>query len=79
MHQLWWRSRLERKSHMLKVRCSKPGRDRPKSLKQVVTVQLPKARQQARASRFLGDDHYKRLACVTVGFANSRTLTAQWP
>ena len=55
------------------------GLDRPKMLKQVVTAPLPKARQQARASRFLGDDHYKRLACVTVGFANSRTLTAQWP
>ena len=45
------------------------GRDRPSSLKQVVTAQLPNARQQVRMSRVLRDDHYKGLACVTVSVA----------
>ena len=46
-----------------------PGRDRPTSLKQVVTASLPNARQQVRVSRVLGNDHYKGLTLVTVGMA----------
>ena len=42
-----------------------PGRDQPKSLKQVVTAPLPNARQQMCVSRVLGDYHYKVLARVT--------------
>ena len=38
---------------------SNPGCDRPKSLKQMVSIQLPNDRQQVRVSRFLGDDHFK--------------------
>ena len=30
-------------------------------------------------SRVLGDDHYKRMSCVTLGVARQRTLTAQGP
>ena len=37
------------------------------------------ARQSVRVSRDLGDDHYKRIPCVTVGVACQRNLTAQWP
>ena len=37
---------VERSPRMRKVGCSNPGRDRPKSLTQVVTVPLPNARQQ---------------------------------
>ena len=48
-------------------RGSIPGRDRPKSLKQVVTAALPNARQEMRLSRVLGDEHYKRMPRVTVG------------
>ena len=50
-------------------RDSIPDRDRPKSLKQVVTVRLPNARQQVRVSANLGNNHYKGLARVTVGVA----------
>ena len=42
------------------------GRDRPKSLKQVVSAPLLNARHQVWVSQFLGDDHYKGLARVTV-------------
>ena len=41
-----------------KVECKNPGSDRPKSLEQVVTAPLPN-----------GDDHYNRLARVTVDVA----------
>ena len=44
-----------------------------KSVKQVVTVPLPNARQQVGVWRFLWNDHYKRIPRVTVG-----NLTAQW-
>ena len=47
---------VERSPRMRKVGCSNPGRDRPKSLTQVVTVPLPNARHQVRMSRVLGDD-----------------------
>ena len=30
-------------------------------------------------SQVPGDDHYKRMTCVTVGVARWRILTAQWP
>ena len=40
-------------------RGSIPGRDKPKSLKQVMTAPLPNARQQVWVSRILQDDHYK--------------------
>ena len=39
-------SYLERSPRMRKVGCSNPGRDWPKSLKQVVISPLPNARQQ---------------------------------
>ena len=58
-------------------RGSNPGRDRPKSLKQVVTAPLLSARQEVRASRVLGDDHYKRMTRVTVGVARLRTFIDQ--
>ena len=40
-------------------RGSIPGRDRPDHKKQVVTAQLPNARQHVWVSRVLGDDHNK--------------------
>ena len=43
------------------------GRDRCKSWKQVVTATLLNVQQQVWASRVLGDDHFKRMARVTVG------------
>ena len=52
------------------VSSSVPGRDRPKSLKLVATASLwPNARQQVWMLRVLGNDHYKRLARVTVDVA----------
>ena len=48
------------------VRGSIPGRNRPNSLKQVVSTPTPSARQQVRVSRVLGDDHYKRMTRVRV-------------
>ena len=78
-----WRSMLERSKSprkrkvKWKVKCSNLRCDRHKSLKQVVNAPLPNARQQV--SRVFGDNHYKRMPCVTVGVARSRTLTAQWP
>ena len=42
-----------------------PGRDRAKSLKQVLTAPLPNAWQQV--SRVHGDYHFKGLARVKVG------------
>ena len=50
-------------------RGSIPGRDRPTSLKQVVTAPLPNPRQQVRVSRVPGDDHFKRMRCVILGVA----------
>ena len=44
---------------MRKVLSSNPGCDRHKSLKQMVSIQLPNDRQQVRVSRFLGYDHIK--------------------
>ena len=52
------------------VQGSISGRDRPKSLKQVVTAQLPSARQQVLVSRDLEDDHYERMTRVTVDLAH---------
>ena len=40
-------------------RASIPGRDRPKSLKHVVTAPMPNTWQQVRVSQVLEDDHYK--------------------
>ena len=70
-----WRSVLERSPRKRKFMCSNLSRDWHKSLKQVVNAPLPNARQQV--SRVLGDDHYKRMPCVKVGVARSRTLTDQ--
>ena len=53
---------------------SMPGRDRPKSLKQVVTVPLTSARQQVRVSRVLGDNHYKRMPRMTVWHTKEPSL-----
>ena len=50
-------------------RGSIPGRGIPNSLKQVVTAQLPNAREHVWVSRVLGYDHNIRLARVTVGVA----------
>ena len=69
---------LERSPRKQEVECSNPSRDRPKSLKQAVTVPLPNARHEVWVSRVLGDDRYKRMPRVTVGVARERTLTAQW-
>ena len=38
-------------------RGSNPGRDTPKSIKQVVTIPLSSAWQQERVSRVFGDDY----------------------
>ena len=57
--QRWWRSGLERWPRKRKVGCSNLSRDRPKSLKQLVTAPLPNARQKVRMSPVLGDDHKK--------------------
>ena len=46
---------VERLSGMRKGFFSNPGRDRPKSFKQVKTVPLPNARQQVLMSQVLGD------------------------
>ena len=51
-------------------RGSIPGRDRPNSLKQVVTAPLPNTWQQTVCvSRVLLDDLYKGFTLVTVGVA----------
>ena len=42
------------------------SRDRPKSLKQVMTAPLPNAQQKVWVSQVIGDDHYKGLAGVKV-------------
>ena len=59
------------------VRGSIHGRDRPKSLKQVMIAQWQTLGNRC-VSRVLGDDQYKRFAHVTVGVARYRILTAQW-
>ena len=64
---LLWRSGRAFTSHA-GDRCSIPGRDRPKSLKQVVTVQLTNARQQVWVSRVLEDYHYEELANHKTSF-----------
>ena len=65
-----WGSRLNLPSCMRTVDVwSHPIRDRPKSLKQVVTAPLLNARQQVWVSRVLGDGHYKRIPRVTEGVA----------
>ena len=46
-----------------------PSRDRPRSLKQVVTAPLPNAWQQVFVLRVLVDDYYKQMPHVTVGLA----------
>ena len=63
--------RLERSPRMRTVGCSNPIRERPLTVKQVVTAPMlhVNVRQQVRLSRILGDDHYKRISCVTVGVA----------
>ena len=50
-------------------RGSIPGRERPNSLKQVVTAPLLNAWQRVCVSRDLGNDHYKEVARITVGVA----------
>ena len=69
---------IEPRSHV-GDRGSITGRDKPKSLNQVVTAPLPNAEQQVRVSRIQGDDRYKRKFPVKESVARSRTLTAQWP
>ena len=64
---------------MRKVECSIPGRERSKSLKQVVTAPLLNGLLKVRVSLVIGDDKYIRLAHVTIGGARQRTVTAQWP
>ena len=61
-----WRSGLERSNPS---GCSNHSRDKPKSLKQVVTAPLSNAGHWVLVSRVLGDDHYKRMPRVTVGVA----------
>ena len=46
-----------------------PSRDRPKSLKQVVTA--------SQVSRVLGDDEHKLMTRVTVSVERSRTLSVR--
>ena len=53
-----------------KFGCSNPSRERPKSLKQVVTAPLSNARHLVCVSWVLGDDHYKRSPRLTVGVAS---------
>ena len=62
----WWRSGRAFPSHA-GDRGSISSRDRPKSLKRVVTAPLPNARGQVRLSLVLRDDHYKGLALFTLG------------
>ena len=50
-------------------RSSIPGRDRPKSLEQVVTDPLANARQKVWVSWVFGDDNFKQMQSVTVGVA----------
>ena len=52
------------------------GRDRPRSFKQVVTVQLPNARQQVRMSRVLRDYHYKGPQCSMTMSGDYRSTFA---
>ena len=59
--------------------CSNPSRDKPKSLKQIVTAPLPNTRHKVKVSCVLGEDHYKGMSRVTVAVARYRTRTAQWP
>ena len=73
------RSELERSPPKRKVGCSNPSRDRPKSLKQVVTAPLPNTHHLMWVSRVLRDDHHKQIPRVTVSVARYRTLTAQLP
>ena len=62
------------------VQGSIPGRDRPKSLKQVVTSPVPNAGQQVWESLVLVDGHHKPKTCVTVVVACLRTrCTAHRP
>ena len=56
------RSELERSPRKRKVGCSNSNRDRPKSLKQVVTTPLTNARHKVLLLRVLGDNHYKRIS-----------------
>lgn len=56
---------VERTPRMRGFGCCIPGKDRPKTITQVVTVPLPNVWQQV--SQVLGADHYKRLAHVIVG------------
>ena len=64
----WWRSGRALASHA-GGRGSIHDRDRPMSLKQVVTAPLPNARSTGVSVTVLGDDHYKGLARVTVSVA----------
>ena len=61
-----------------KVGFSNPSRDRPKLLKQVVTIPLLNARQQVLVSQTLEVDHYKWMPPVKACATRYRTLTAQW-
>lgn len=50
--------KLERLPRMQKVGCANPGYNRRKSLKQIFTAPLKKARQQVRVSFILSDDYF---------------------
>ena len=65
-----WRSLLERSPRKRKVECSNSSSYRPNSYKTgtfILTAPLLNAPQLVWLSRFLGDDHYKRMSRVTVG------------
>ena len=59
----------ERSPRKRKVVCSNPRRDKPKSLKQIVTAPLPNTRHKVKVSCVLGEDHYKGMSRVTVAVA----------
>ena len=63
---------------MRKIGCLNPSRDKPNSLKQVVTAPLANAREQVWESRIFGNEHYKCKPRVTISVACQRT-TGQWP
>ena len=73
-----WRSRLERLPRVRKFRCSILSRDKPKSLKQVVTAKRSETCVCVKGLRII-DDRYKRMPRVTVCVARYRTLTTLWP
>ena len=57
--------------------CSNPGRDRPKSLKQLATAPLLNTRQQVGVSWVLGNDHYKRVSLKEASLLNGHECQVQ--